>query len=52
MARLPTVRGVVPNDPTKLNTGSSLTGSVSVTDKEIQVTAIVVSNQSVRIDLV
>ena len=46
LARLATVKVVAPASPSKLITGSSLTGSVSVTDEEIQVTAIVVSNQS------
>lgn len=46
MVTLPAVKVIAPANPSKLTTGSSLTGSVSIDDGEIQVTAIVVSNQS------
>ena len=46
ISRLPTVKVFVPADTEKLTKGSSLTGSVSITDKEIQVAALIVSNQT------
>jgi TolB-like protein len=46
MARLPKVKVMAPANLSNLIAGSSLTGSVSIGDGDIQVTAIVVSNAS------
>lgn len=46
MARLPKAKVVAPTNPSKLTTGSSLTGAVAMDDNAIQVTALVVSNDS------
>ena len=46
IARLSGVKVIVPDGSWKISSGSSLRGSVSVGDNDIQVTAIVVNNQT------
>ena len=46
IARLSGVKVIVPDDSRKIISGSSLRGSVSVGDNDIQVTAIVVDNKT------